>query len=307
MGFSHMDIADQEFREVGHSGGKVIVHVATTEGTRKVQHDVDHNCRPVRTVVAGVWKLSQGMPLCSVAFPMERSRRAASRLSLVGRLFVDFTNDGPYLNQTIECCSVGHGFVMKHLVCEPSDVVRSMRHRRRDYFALRRIFDSVLQSPFWVKQRQSVYKFIVQCGFKSRPSQCYRSFGLTRICNNDQLPEDIRSILLNRPGVSVFPEPHAPCEVRIRETLNLFCHLLHPEDISPINFLLHRVFLIPLPQTLPKISRKQIGISSSRHTLSYTSPPYSTSCRVLIVLRFDWRILIQFARAVRTSCHFPEE
>jgi len=62
-----MDIADQEFREVGHSGGKVIVHVVTTEGRRKYSMTWTH-CRPVRTVVAGVWALPQGMPLCRVTF-----------------------------------------------------------------------------------------------------------------------------------------------------------------------------------------------------------------------------------------------
>lgn len=58
---------ETEFKEIAHSGGQVIIRIATDENGRRSYQLTYQGCRPVRAVVCAVWAIPQGVPVGNIS------------------------------------------------------------------------------------------------------------------------------------------------------------------------------------------------------------------------------------------------
>ena len=56
----------EEFREIAHSGGQVIIRIGADEDGRRVYQQTWQHQRPVASGIFAIYALPQGIPVCGV-------------------------------------------------------------------------------------------------------------------------------------------------------------------------------------------------------------------------------------------------
>jgi endogenous inhibitor of DNA gyrase (YacG/DUF329 family) len=99
-----MTMPDQpEFREVAHSGGKVVITVKVDGAGRRIYQLTWQHCRPVAAAIFAVYALPPGIVLCQIDLGGIGSRRDPAPIPGAYQVFIGSDSEGKFGRQCPAC------------------------------------------------------------------------------------------------------------------------------------------------------------------------------------------------------------